>query len=495
MDINTNQFIEANESFCEFIGFTKKEIIGMTPEKTRILLNPEVQEKILLDLRKEGFARNVEMNIKLMNGDVKWISFNIDRLIINGKTCNLTAFTDITEIKKTESQLITLSQHLEEEVKARTNELVKSEKHFRETIDNMLEGVQIIGFDWKYIYVNNAVVRQSKFTKEELIGYTLMEKYPGIEATELYKIFQRCFNERVSIHLENKFVFPDQSVGWFELSFQPVEEGIIIVSIDISERKLAEQALIQLNEELEEKVKIRTAELEHVNHELEAFSYSVSHDLRAPLRAIVGFTSILEEDFTGKLGEEAIRITNVIKNNTQKMGALIDDLLAFSRLGRQEIIKNQINTAVMVHEIVHTLYQTDEYHKITWNIHELPACFGDTNTIRQVWINLISNAVKYSKNNDHPQIEIGAYAEKNNMVFYIKDNGVGFNNQYRVKLFKVFQRLHSAHEFEGTGVGLAIIEKIIAKHGGTVWADGKEGMGASFFFSLPNETNKNIHHQ
>jgi signal transduction histidine kinase len=240
-------------------------------------------------------------------------------------------------------------------------------------------------------------------------------------------------------------------------------------------------SLHEFNQSLEQKVMERTHELETVNMELESFSYSVSHDLRAPLRAIIGFTAILEDDYSDRLGEDAKRITGVIRESTTKMGMLIDDLLAFSRLGRQNISKTTVNMNHLISEIIRGI----DVEKIEWVISDLPNIEGDINTLRQVWVNLISNAVKYSRDNVHPVIEIGSYGQDDAIVFFIKDNGVGFDQQYAGKLFKVFQRLHSEEEFEGTGVGLAIVEKIIAKHGGEIRAEAEVNKGATFFIKLP----------
>ncbi len=255
--------------------------------------------------------------------------------------------------------------------------------------------------------------------------------------------------------------------------------------------KLADAFNIMANEikatqsDLENKVMGRTAQLEAVNNEMEAFSYTVSHDLRAPLRGIVGFTAILEEKYSSQLDDEAKRLTGIIKKNTLKMGALIDDLLAFSKIGRNELVKHSIPTNEMVTEVIETSDPKHINDKIKWSIGPLPDVTGDTNAIRQVWINLISNAIKYSARKEQPVIEIGSMMHDGQIAFFIKDNGVGFDEQYKDKLFKVFQRLHSMAEFEGSGIGLAIVEKIISKHGGHVWVEAKEGEGACFYFSLP----------
>lgn len=258
-----------------------------------------------------------------------------------------------------------------------------------------------------------------------------------------------------------------------EISLSPIktDEGqLVIASIrNITQRKQLENAL------------------RRSNAEMEAFTYSVSHDLRAPLRGIVGFTSILEDDYRDKLDAEGHRITGIIRANTLKMGHLIDDLLAFSRLGRQEIQKMNVDTKALVQEIIGELHLPESGKKINWNIKDLPPVYGDLKTLRQVWINLISNAVKYSSKKEEPVITIGHTTENGQQVFFVRDNGVGFDNKYRDKLFRVFQRLHGEDEFEGTGVGLALVEKIIARHGGRVWAEGIVGEGAVFYFTLPAE--------
>jgi len=247
------------------------------------------------------------------------------------------------------------------------------------------------------------------------------------------------------------------------------------------------ESLGEFNKTLEQKVSDRTLQLELLNKELEAFSYSISHDLRAPLRGIIGFTSMLDEKYGSNVGEEGKRIIDIIKNNTLKMGNLIDDQLTFSRMSRQDIIKTRIPTGSLVNELVKESSAANP--KIEWNIQPLPDTYGDLNAMRQVWVNLLSNAVKYSRHQQQPVISIGTFIQKDQQVFFVKDNGVGFDLKYRDKLFKVFQRLHNTAEFEGTGVGLAIVEKIISKHGGTVWVEAEKNKGATFYFGLPvNET-------
>jgi light-regulated signal transduction histidine kinase (bacteriophytochrome) len=200
------------------------------------------------------------------------------------------------------------------------------------------------------------------------------------------------------------------------------------------------------------------------------------------LRGIIGFTTMLEEDYTSKLDDEAKRLTSIIKSNTLRMGQLIDGLLSFSRMTRKDIVMTEIDTGKMVNDMIAELAGSDA---VQWDIQSLPAVKGDYYALRQVWINLLSNAIKYSGIRERPLIQIGSFMQDKQVAFFVKDNGVGFDNKYKDKLFKVFQRLHSADEFEGTGVGLALVEKIIAKHSGKVWADAVLNEGACFYFSLP----------
>jgi light-regulated signal transduction histidine kinase (bacteriophytochrome) len=224
--------------------------------------------------------------------------------------------------------------------------------------------------------------------------------------------------------------------------------------------------------------------LESVNKELESFSYTVAHDLRAPLRAINGNAKILEEDYAGIFDPGVMKALHSIQHNSKRMGELIDDLLEFSSLGRKQVMSSEINMNRLVESIRQELFSGSE-NNTKFNVNVLPPAKGDLSLIRQVWINLISNALKYSKYKLQPTIEIEAYKENDLIVYAVKDNGVGFDMQYYEKLFGVFQRLHSQDEFEGTGIGLAIVQKIVRRHGGTVWAESQLNEGACFYFSLP----------
>lgn len=233
-----------------------------------------------------------------------------------------------------------------------------------------------------------------------------------------------------------------------------------------------------------EEKRIINKSLIFANKELESFTYSVAHDLRAPLRAMQGNAQILSEDYAENLDQEAKKTIGVITRNAKKMGELIDHLLAFSRLGRKELVKSNVNMNALAKEVINELYNPDSDKKVIIDFHPLPPASGDYTLLKQVWINLISNALKFSSTKPEAKIEIGSVKNGNEITYYVKDNGAGFDMQYYDKLFGVFQRLHSQDEFEGTGIGLANVQRILNRHGGKIWAEAKINNGACFLFNL-----------
>ena len=257
---------------------------------------------------------------------------------------------------------------------------------------------------------------------------------------------------------------------------------------DIDDQRRAEQDLRELNTELESRVASRTAELEAANKELESFSYSVSHDLRSPLRAVAGFSRLLWEDHADQLDEEARRKLGFVQGEAQRMGVLIDDLLAFSRLGRQAMQRGPLDMQKMAGDVYARLLAQHAGPPVQFHLGTLPAAQGDRVLLEQVWANFLSNALKFSAKRASPVIEVGAVSDEKEHIYFVRDNGAGFDPRYTAKLFGVFQRLHDADDFAGTGVGLALVSRIVNRHGGRVWADGKPDHGATFYFTLPKES-------
>ena len=256
---------------------------------------------------------------------------------------------------------------------------------------------------------------------------------------------------------------------------------VVGINLDITERKEAEEKIARLNADLQH----RAAQLEGANKELESFSYSVSHDLRAPLRHVQGYVQMLAAATEGQLSDKALRYLKTINDASVEMGQLIDDLLAFSRMGRAEMSEDSVEPDILMKETLRGLEMAVQGRNIEWKIAPLPGVVGDRAMIRQVLVNLVGNAVKYTRQRDPARIEIGCEGEKDGrFIFFVRDNGAGFDMQYAHKLFGVFQRLHRADEFEGTGIGLATVRRIISRHGGRVWAEGKVGEGAAFYFTL-----------
>ncbi|MGZ3905817.1 MAG: ATP-binding protein [Bacteroidia bacterium] len=378
--------------------------------------------------------------------------------------------------------LNTLSAELESYIK----QLQQSEEKFEKAFSLNPAGITLTNITTgKWVEVNESFERMTGYEREELLG----------KSSSDLDIFSKDERKKILVELEKKGSVKNYEVyfkkkngekGSAIFSNEPIlisgKPHVISILYDITAKKEAEKKVQKLNRELQ----TNFVQLESVNKELESFSYSVSHDLRAPLRAIDGYAGILEEDYGKALDNEGKRILEAVKYNAKKMGSLIDDLLAFSRLGKKELVKTDINMNQLMEGALYDLNKSIK-HSAKVKIKHLSPARGDYGLLSQVAINLLSNAIKYSSKVKDPAIEISSEQNDKETIYTIKDNGAGFDMKYVNKLFGVFQRLHTMEEFDGTGVGLAIVQRIMAKHGGKVWAEGEKNKGATFRFSLPKK--------
>ncbi|MEO1023530.1 MAG: PAS domain-containing protein [Bacteroidota bacterium] len=373
------------------------------------------------------------------------------------------------------------------------NQIELREQQLQQFVKQAPLAVAMFDTDMKYMAASETWVIENELMTRDFIGVSNYEIFPEIAENERWvDIHQRVLNGENISREKERFIWKDGKVQWNSWKLIPWystgEEvaGMIMYTSDITEQVEYQVRIENLNELLEFQVKERTEELEKVNKELESFSYSVSHDLRAPLRAIQGFANILEEDYLPNLDKEGARYLSIIKDSSVRMGLLIDDILAFSRLGRKALNKAPIDLDALFNTVIEEEKRQYQDQTISIKKEHLGTIIADLSMMRQVVQNLVSNALKYSSKNDVIEISIFKQQSNGSSVFSVSDNGVGFDMRYHDKIFGVFQRLHGDSEFEGTGVGLSLVKRIIEKHDGTIWAESELGKGTTVKFSITN---------
>jgi len=466
---------QTNKTFCDILGYTEEEL---KTTKWHEITYPEdlPRNKELFKSVLDGLTKGARIETRFVhkNGSIVWtdLSTFLQRDMHGNPQFFITSINDITERKNAEEAL------------------EESRQLFQDITTISPVGIFRTRADGYTTFVNPRWSELSGISFEEALGFGWLN---AVHPDDRHPLNSN-WNNDVNLHKESiaeyRFLKPDGSIVWVlgdavpEIKNKKIS-GFIGTITDITGRKLAEKEISNMNEVLEQRVLERTKELEAANKEMEAFNYSISHDLRSPLRAIDGFANFLLEDYSAKLDAEGNRLLNVIIKNTSKMGFLIDDLLAFSHLGRQEILKSPIDMRAMAQSVYEEISSDIIPANIEFCLHDISEAYGDPAMVRQIWVNLIGNALKYSSKKPIRKIEIAYSCVDGENIYSVTDNGAGFDMTYYDKLFGVFQRLHTVKDFEGTGIGLAIVKLIVARHKGRVWAEGTVGGGAAFYFTLP----------
>jgi len=457
--VSDGRIIEANESAYELFGYTPEEVLGKTTLELNIWAHTDERQRLVAGLASQGFIKNEEFVLQKKDKTLICVNLSASLITIDNQQCFLSSFVDITDRKRAE-----------EELRETEHNLGAANRQKADILESISDCFYALDKDFRFTYVNKASEEIWGLSRADLIGRKFEDVFAGHIDISLSK-FNQVLKEQIPQYYQ---VYSEVIQRRGQMSVYPSQDGISVYFQDTTQHM-----------KMDEDIKQRTAQLEAVNKELESFSYSVSHDLRAPLRAIDGFSQMLLKDIGDKLDPEPARKLNVIINSTRKMGQLIDDLLQLSRTGRTDLHFDEINMKSGIREVWGELLAGNPDRNMELMVGELPNARGDERLLRQLLSNLLGNAVKFTRGRKKAIIEVGGFKSGDFNTYYIRDNGVGFDMQHDEKIFEIFRRLHSEREFEGTGVGLAIAKKIIDKHGSRIWADSKPDEGATFYFTLP----------
>jgi PAS domain S-box-containing protein len=474
--LNNGEILKINKAYTRIIGYKPDEIIGFGGFDKEMFIFPNDRKVFVEYLKRDGVIRDMEIILRVKSGEVRNMVLYMEIIQYDNEQCILSALLDVTEKKQKEQEIKKLNEDLEKRISERTRELL-------DLYNNSPSGYHSLNSDGLFELINDTELKWLGYTREEIVNKIHVQDLLTEKSIEMYRKNYPLFKKNGKIEdLELDFIRKDGTIMPALVNATAIYDsnGNYVRSrstiIDHTERKKAEESL-----------KLAKEELEATNKELEAFSYSVSHDLRAPLRALDGFAKILVEDYSPVLDDEGKRLFGIIMESSRKMGTLIDDLLAFSRLGKAEMFRTPVDMYALAKEAFIENTSKEQQEKINFIIDLLPSVNGDLPMLRQVWMNLVSNAVKFSSKRENPEIKISSIIDNDFVVYSIQDNGTGFDMKYVSKLFGVFQRLHSFKDYPGTGVGLAIVKRIVERHGGTVWPQSELNMGATFYFNMPVE--------
>ncbi len=365
-----------------------------------------------------------------------------------------------------------------------------SEIHFKTLIENVGDLILLVDGLGTLQYISPSVERMLGYRPERELDRNIVEfLHPEDLGLVMEQFRFGMENPGLAVRVRCRVRSSDGSWRYLDcegknLTEDPIVASVVVTARDVTERKESEEQIRVLNTELRGKV----AELRNVNSELESFSYSVSHDLRAPLRAIRGFSEMVATDYAGSLDAEGRRLLEMIHANSTQMDRLIESLLDFSRMGRAELRRGEVEMSGLAREVARQMDSFNGDRSIEFRVGDMPPAEGDAALLRQVFVNLVSNSVKFTREKDPAVVEIGGHSHDGERVYFVSDNGVGFDQGHAEKMFGVFQRLHSPEEYEGSGVGLALVRKIVHRHGGRVWAEGAPGRGATVYFTIPSSS-------